>query len=250
MSEEPIWSAKVESTRSAQRPVATIRLLLIEECRLIRDALVRLLRDSGWTRAVLAAAAYEEAALACIAEPPDAVLVVLGRADHERELHDLHNHLPGVPVLAIGVGPSDEDFLACARAGVSGFLDRAADLPALRDAVEHVLNGEAACTPRMTAALLRRVASTRTTDDDVHLTPREREVLVLIERGWTNKQIATHLGIELRTVKNHVHHLLDKLQVRRRGEAAARLREAQVPPTEALLGRPERSSPRLSRRIT
>jgi DNA-binding NarL/FixJ family response regulator len=57
---------------------------------------------------------------------------------------------------------------------------------------------------------------------------------MLIERGMTNKQIATTLGIEVRTVKNHVHNLLEKLRVRRRGEAAARLRSARVPALELL----------------
>jgi DNA-binding CsgD family transcriptional regulator len=65
--------------------------------------------------------------------------------------------------------------------------------------------------------------------DDGHLTPREREVLALIELGWSNKQIARQLCIEIRTVKNHVHNLLEKLRVSRRGEAAVWRRRINPP---------------------
>jgi DNA-binding NarL/FixJ family response regulator len=56
------------------------------------------------------------------------------------------------------------------------------------------------------------------------LSPRERQILALIDEGLANKEIAHRLGIELATVKNHVHHILEKLQVTRRGQAAARAR--------------------------
>jgi DNA-binding NarL/FixJ family response regulator len=58
------------------------------------------------------------------------------------------------------------------------------------------------------------------------LTQREREILSRLEQGMTNKEIARSLGIELATVKNHVHHVLEKLKVSRRGQAAARARDA------------------------
>jgi DNA-binding NarL/FixJ family response regulator len=58
-----------------------------------------------------------------------------------------------------------------------------------------------------------------------HLTPRELEIARLLERGLSNKQIAARLRIQLATVKHHVHHILEKLDVARRGEAVARLRQ-------------------------
>ena len=62
--------------------------------------------------------------------------------------------------------------------------------------------------------------------DDADLTRRERQIVGLIDQGLSNKEIASRLCIELPTVKNHVHNILEKLHVRRRGEAVARIRES------------------------
>jgi DNA-binding NarL/FixJ family response regulator len=138
----------------------------------------------------------------------------------------------------IAVSQSEDEIVACAEAGAAGFLPRDGGLEELEATVAGAIRGETVCSPQVSAVLLRRLttlASGRApTEDTAHLTPREREVLMLIERGMTNKQIATNLGIEVRTVKNHVHNLLEKLRVRRRGEAAARLRSARVPAFELL----------------
>ncbi len=82
------------------------------------------------------------------------------------------------------------------------------------------------CTPRIAALLLRRVAEAAAPRSSglERLTPRETEIVDLIEQGLSNKQIARRLSIELATVKNHVHNILEKLEVARRGEAVARVR--------------------------
>jgi two-component system, NarL family, nitrate/nitrite response regulator NarL len=63
---------------------------------------------------------------------------------------------------------------------------------------------------------------------DARLTPRERGIAALIDEGLSNKEIAARLGIEVCTVKNHVHHILEKLEVTRRSQAAARLRHSRL----------------------
>jgi DNA-binding NarL/FixJ family response regulator len=84
------------------------------------------------------------------------------------------------------------------------------------------------CSPRVAAVVIRRVAkmaSLRPVDGkSANLTRREWEIATFIDRGLSNKEIAAQLGIETATVKNHVHSLLEKLQVRRRGEVSAVLR--------------------------
>jgi len=87
------------------------------------------------------------------------------------------------------------------------------------------------CSPKATAALVRRVATeTRQMQGMrsalLRLTRREREIAALIERGYSNKDIARALDIQLSTVKNHVHKILDKLDVSNRGQAVACLRHS------------------------
>jgi DNA-binding NarL/FixJ family response regulator len=105
---------------------------------------------------------------------------------------------------------------------------RADPLASLRAAIDALARGEVICSPKATQALLSRVAclatERRSNDGLSKLTARERAILELIEAGMTNRQIATSLYIELQTVKNHVHAILAKLGVQRRGQAAARAR--------------------------
>ena len=127
-------------------------------------------------------------------------------------------------------GPEAEDVVvACAELGVGGYLTREASLADVIIAIDGVARGETLCSPRMAPTLFRRVGDlaqqiAHRTAPAARLTRREREVITLIDQGLSNKEIAHELCIELATVKNHVHHILEKLNVRRRGEAAAQLR--------------------------
>jgi DNA-binding NarL/FixJ family response regulator len=77
--------------------------------------------------------------------------------------------------------------------------------------------------------MMQRLAIAGGAGSGPQLTSREREIAVLIEEGLSNKEIARRLCIELATVKNHVHHILEKMQVRRRAQAAAAVRRARYP---------------------
>jgi two-component system, NarL family, nitrate/nitrite response regulator NarL len=109
-------------------------------------------------------------------------------------------------------------------------VTREASAEHVAEAVWRAANDELACSPRVAASLLRHVrelAALRPPDAaGPGLTPREREIVGLIDEGLSNKQIASRLCIELPTVKNHVHNILEKLHVSRRGEAVARLRQS------------------------
>ena|SRR5438093_10151078 len=137
---------------------------------------------------------------------------------------------PGTRIVAIAVPEQEEAVLACAEAGVAGFVTRDASIWDLVDVIESAARDEAICSPQVAASLLRRVATLAAEQAPVsaaeRLTSREREIVRLIDDGLSNKQIAGELHIELPTVKNHVHNILEKLQVQRRSEAAARVRES------------------------
>jgi DNA-binding NarL/FixJ family response regulator len=131
-------------------------------------------------------------------------------------------------VIALGMPDQEEMLLEWAEAGVSGFVPRDASVEDLVSTVESAVRGEFHCTAKLAGTLLRRLACRPSAASiwgaSERLTPRESEIVGLIDGGLSNKEIAVRLGIEVATVKNHVHNLLEKLRVRRRGEAAARLR--------------------------
>jgi DNA-binding NarL/FixJ family response regulator len=98
----------------------------------------------------------------------------------------------------------------------------------LANAIESAAHGELRCNPKIAAVLVQRLSSLSAPSAQgpnlTLLTSREREIATLIEQGLSNKQIACQLHIEIATVKNHVHNILDKLRVTTRGEVGAQLR--------------------------
>jgi two-component system, NarL family, nitrate/nitrite response regulator NarL len=147
----------------------------------------------------------------------------------------------GVKVVAFSVPDAEEEVCECAEAGVAGYVTRNGSKEDLIAAVENAVRGEVLCSPRVVASLFRRLAAhvqtTKQRPPEARLTDREQDIIALIDRGLSNKEIARQLKIGVATVKNHVHDILEKLQVRRRAAAAALLREA------ALARTPTRRSP-------
>jgi DNA-binding NarL/FixJ family response regulator len=125
---------------------------------------------------------------------------------------------PGVQVIGFGMTCEDEG-LAGAEAGVTAFVNHDGTIEDLNRAAIRVLSGLPVCPPQLTTRLLQRVAQLAgrgRPDADSHLTRREREIAVLVEEGLSNKEIACSLNISPATVKNHVHMILDKLNLPRR----------------------------------
>ena len=158
---------------------------------------------------------------------PDALLIDMAMAESLATIRDLHACVPNVRVIALTVPDVERAVLACAEAGVSGYVPRNGSLEDLDVAVDSSVRNESIASPRMVASLLRRIATLaadRSSTATESLTAREIDIVRLIDQGCSNKQIAARLSIELSTVKNHVHNVLEKLGVQRRSEAAARLR--------------------------
>lgn len=131
-------------------------------------------------------------------------------------------------VIALAVSEDDPQVLAFAEAGVSGYVTRDACLDNLVTAIERVAYGEVPCPPQLAAMLLKHINVLATKrlamPERPRLTQRELEVVELIDLGLSNKEIAQRLYIEVPTVKNHVHRILDKLHLNRRAQAAAWMR--------------------------
>jgi DNA-binding NarL/FixJ family response regulator len=154
----------------------------------------------------------------------------------------LSAQLPAVKIIAFAFSDVEQEVLACAAAGFAGYVARDGSEADLMAAVEDALRGELFCSPRTAGVLFRHVAAlsaqSAPTTGRPGLTQRECEILALLGQGLSNKEIARAMRIGGATVKNHVHRILEKLQVRRRGEAAARfctLQHAEPPRQLSLL---------------
>lgn len=205
-----------------------IRVLILCPITLYRDGIADRLRREPGVEVVCAAAGPNEI-LDRLREPGSAVVLLDAAVPNQALLvrHMLET-APCTTVLALALDEDEERVLACAEAGISGYVPGHASLDDLVSAVRRAARGEVACPPRIAACLFRRLATLarerhRPMSLDT-LTPREREVLALIGEGLSNKAIARRLGIGIATVKNHVHRVLDKLGVARRDAAAARVK--------------------------
>ncbi len=133
---------------------------------------------------------------------------------------------PSGKVIVLGVADTANGILGCIEAGASGYTLPSFSVEDLIDTIKMVHQDQASCSPEMLPHLFERITSLSRQVQSVQselskLTKRELEVLQLIGDGMSNKEISVHLNLELQTVKNYVHSLLQKLQVRNRREAAA-----------------------------
>ncbi len=204
----------------------TIRLVVAAEIRLYREGIADVLARESDVRVVGTAAEPGDALRTVLECEPDVALLDLGTERGLATVRALRREVPGVRLVTLGVDDGDDDVLAWAEAGVSGYVSRDASFEDLVETVRAVARGELPCSPRLAATLLSRVTALAgdAPQSTTRLTQREREISSLLEAGLSNKEIARRLYIELPTVKNHVHNILRKVGASRRGEAAALLR--------------------------
>jgi DNA-binding NarL/FixJ family response regulator len=148
---------------------------------------------------------------------------------------------PDVPLVALGLNEQRQEVIRCGRAGFAGYVARDASIDALCNALSEIVAGRLACPPEISGGLLRalfrRESRSDETDVDLALTRRESEVLELLGRGYSNKEIGSELCLSVATVKHHVHHVLEKLKLERRAQAMRRVRDAPWLARTASVGR-------------
>lgn len=200
------------------------RVFILSDFRLLRDGVAAALAEQP---SVVVVGTADLSAQPCrIAElTPDALLLditVPGSLDLSLPIREA---MPSAKVVCLGVSETESVVMACARAGVSGFVAPNGSVKDVLAAVHSAVRGELVCSPRTAGILLNRVnalSASRAADGTSDaLTQREREIARLVGEGLSNKQIGTTLGIQSATVKNHVHSVLGKLKMRRRIEIVA-----------------------------
>lgn len=130
---------------------------------------------------------------------------------------------PAVRFLALSVSDAAEDVIAMIRAGARGYVTKSIDPDELLESIRRVHAGDAVFSPRLAGFVLDAFGSTLIAPEDPELdqlTPREREVLRQIARGYSYKQVARRLSISIKTVETHVSSVLRKLQLSNRYELA------------------------------
>ncbi|MEZ5741411.1 MAG: response regulator [Burkholderiaceae bacterium] len=211
-----------------------VHLLVVDDHPLFRRGLVALLETDERFQVSGEAADIGEALRLVRQTPPDVIL--------------LDNHLPGVRgvdgiealreasptsrILMLTVSESGEDLAAALHAGAHGYLLKTVETDQLFESIMQVVRGESVISPQMTTKLVNAFRSTArpleaapAADDqaapvDDGLSPREEQILALIARGDSNKAIARELTIAETTVKIHVQHILRKLNLTSRVQAA------------------------------
>jgi DNA-binding NarL/FixJ family response regulator len=206
-----------------------LRLLLVDDVRLSREGLAELMCRQEFVSAVVEAMDQETALAAYASLRSDVVLINMTMAESVAMTHAILEKDPAAKIIALGISETEPEVISYAEAGISGYLCKDGGITELSHILQAVTRGEMPCSPRIAALLRKRVADVASRrvshPPPVALTHRELEIIELIDLGCSNKEIAKRLTIQVLTVKNHVHNILAKLGVQRRGEAAARMRK-------------------------
>jgi DNA-binding NarL/FixJ family response regulator len=242
-----IENAAESSAPAGENPAHTAqsirpRVFIVSDVRLLCDGLTLALSQQPSLH-VMGSADLTAAPTQITALRPDVVLLDIGTPGGLDMPPLLRQALPDLKVVAIAVNDVEQEVFACAEARVSGFVSRNGSVQDLVAAVHCAVRNELVCSPRIAALLFGKVAALRSEKvgerSDAALTRREHEIAALMTRGLSNKEIARQLRIQNATVKNHIHNILGKLQVHRRGEVAARM-EGGVSPSRRTPSVPDR----------
>lgn len=211
-----------------------IKVLLVIEVRLIANLFASVLEDEPGMEIAGVVSTVEDAMEFLQRQPVDVALVSADLPDHQaiRFTQSTMECSPSTKVVVLGLsGENQHDVLRYIEAGAAGYILKDSSLKELIDVIRLAQKGEAQVSTRMAGAMMERLfrlarvfsAVENKIDSDVRLTSRELEVLQFISEGLTNQEIASRLVVEVGTVKNHVHRILEKLNVNSRQEAASYL---------------------------
>jgi DNA-binding NarL/FixJ family response regulator len=210
-----------------------INILLVNETRLMCNVLASALEDAEDIQVIGCTTTVEEAFGKIKLDGVDVVLASTRLPDQGtfKLLELIREEEPSIDLVVIGVTETKERILQYVEAGASGFVAKNSTLEEMLKAIRLAHQGKAIIPPSITAALMERLAEYAEIFSDLEmgvidsagLTDRELEVLELLGKNKTNSEIAEELFIEVGTVKNHVHSILNKLNVSSRSEAATYL---------------------------
>ncbi|MFY1695631.1 response regulator [Solwaraspora sp. WMMA2101] len=206
-----------------EQATAQVRVMVVDDHPMWREGVARDLAEAGYD-VVATTGEGRQAVRICAAARPQVVVLDLQLPDVSgvEVIRGLHAARPGVRVLMLSASGEQQSVLDAVKAGATGYLVKSASPAEFLDAVARTAAGDAVFTPGLAGLVLgeyRRLAATpEPGGDEPRLTDRETEVLRLVAKGLSYKQIAARLGLSHRTVQNHVQNTLGKLQLHNRVE--------------------------------
>jgi len=211
-------------------PSPLVRAFLLIENRLMREALARLFRKRPDLIVVGQTSPADETPLGiletqCNVLVGDAFVAGRLRAGLAAELG-----LAGCKIILVGMEAGEEQFIVAVRSGVTGYLLQDASASDVIAAVRAVFRGEAVCPPQLCSVLFRCVAQMSAempladSPPKPDLTLRQQQLVTLVAKGLTNKEIASRLNLSEFTVRNHIHNILKQVDASSRSEAVETIR--------------------------
>lgn len=201
-------------------------LLILSEVRLLREGISGAIAGKSGLSVVGLCENLDQALSALCERPSALVLLDASFPKGTEALREIRNANPTARVVVFAISETEENVIAWAKAGAVGYMPTTIGLHEVVRFIECIIRGEQICSGMMASRLIRLVGSfpqaaqERHLQLDMALTMRENEIMHMIAEGLSNKEIARRLQIELSTTKSHVHNLLSKLGLQRRGQVA------------------------------
>lgn len=216
--------------KGADGPMDTpqkIRIFVADDHHLFRKGLIGLLQSHDGFEVVGEASSGRDAVQQVQALKPDVVLLDVYMPDGNgiEAAAAIAQLLPSCHILMLSASADDDALFQALEAGADGYLLKDEWPEALFEAIEGAMHGEAALSPDLAERMLRAIRAERQHEqvrNEYELTPRETEILSLLVKGASNKEIAAQLFISPNTVKNHLHRILEKLHAKNRTQAVSK----------------------------
>jgi len=209
-----------------------IRIIIIEDNRVLREGIIAMLNEQADMHVVASIGSGNDIFLKASQTKPHIILMDVGLKNFRESsvVESIKNKMPGVKVIGMGLIPTQSDIVEFVEAGASGFILKIATVKEFIGTVRSVAQGIKVLPPSLAGSLFTHVIEhaikkTGKITNIVRMTKREREIIVLIADGLSNKEIAQRLNIATHTVKSHVHNIMEKLALHSRLQIAKFTRE-------------------------